>query len=130
VDSNILISALVFMGKEHSLLRGARSGPHDYLVSEHMVEEVKKVIGKKFPKHIGLVDEFLLNAGLIFVPKEEYEKNLNQNANIRDREDRHVLACAVATKCDLIWSGDDDLLALGMYKEITIKSTKQIPRPR
>ena len=38
----------------------------------------------------------------------------------RDADDDHVLACAVAAHADLIISGDDDLLALGVFENIPI----------
>jgi predicted nucleic acid-binding protein len=39
---------------------------------------------------------------------------------LRDPDDAHVLACALAARAEMIVSGDADLLALGNYKNIPI----------
>lgn len=40
----------------------------------------------------------------------------------RDHDDDHVLACAVAADCEVIVSGDDDLISLIDYRAIKIVS--------
>lgn len=39
---------------------------------------------------------------------------------LRDPDDDHVLACALAARASMIISGDDDLLSLGRFKNIPI----------
>lgn len=41
-------------------------------------------------------------------------------ADLRDPDDAHVLACAVAVKADAIVTGDNDLLSLGSFEGIPI----------
>ena len=40
--------------------------------------------------------------------------------NLRDADDAHVLACAVAAEADMIVSGDNDLLVLKSFRGIPI----------
>ena len=51
---------------------------------------------------------------------------------LRDPDDDHVLACALAANADLIVSGDGDLLALKEYQGISIvtaaEALKRLPR--
>lgn len=39
---------------------------------------------------------------------------------VRDKDDVHVLACAVGGQADYIVSGDEDLLTVGAYQGIPI----------
>ena len=41
-------------------------------------------------------------------------------AELRDPDDIHVLACAVAARADMIVTGDKDLLSLGSFQGIPI----------
>ena len=43
----------------------------------------------------------------------------------RDPDDDHVLACALAAGAALIVSGDDDLLALGTFRDIPILAARE-----
>jgi predicted nucleic acid-binding protein len=66
-------------------------------------------------------------AGFDVIPKEKYINYLDEYDVVRDKHDRHVLACADITKCNAIVSGDSDLLALRKFKHIQIlKSTEFI----
>lgn len=47
---------------------------------------------------------------------------------VRDPDDDHVLACALAAQADLIVSGDKDLLVLGAYQNIPIVSAAEAMR--
>ncbi|MCU0785162.1 MAG: putative toxin-antitoxin system toxin component, PIN family [Verrucomicrobia bacterium] len=42
------------------------------------------------------------------------------HAELRDRDDLHVLACAVSAKADAIVTGDENLLVMESFQEIPI----------
>ncbi|MCI0480898.1 MAG: PIN domain-containing protein, partial [Candidatus Dadabacteria bacterium] len=44
------------------------------------------------------------------IPKERYIARLSRYDDVRDKYDRHVLACAIEAKCDIIVSSDKGLL--------------------
>ena len=54
------------------------------------------------------------------VPAKNYIDMIDQYDMVRDRHDRHVLAAAVAAKCELIITGDKDLLVLKKCHNIHI----------
>jgi len=43
---------------------------------------------------------------------------------VRDKNDRHILAAAVTGKCDMIITGDKDLLILKSCRNIRILNSK------
>jgi putative PIN family toxin of toxin-antitoxin system len=45
---------------------------------------------------------------------------------LRDPDDDEVIACAVAAECELIVSGDDDLLSLKQHQEIRILTSAEL----
>ena len=44
---------------------------------------------------------------------------------VRDPDDNHVLACALAAKAEIVVSGDKDLLDLSTYQNIPILSAAE-----
>lgn len=118
IDTNILISAIVFDKKELELLiRSASEGDKIY-ISEHIVEEATRVFMKKFPEYLEIFEKFIEISKIEIINKKIYEKKTKKIDNIRDQYDAHVIASAEATKCDFIITGDKDILD---YKHKTIK---------
>ena len=69
IDSNILISAIVFDRKElEVILKGINRGDEIY-ISEHIIEEATRVILKKFPDYFELYENFLDTAEIKIIPK-------------------------------------------------------------
>lgn len=111
IDSNILISAIVFDKNElEVILRGIKAGD-EIFISEHIIEEATRVILKKFPDYFELYENFLDTAEIKIIPKSEYSDSIKDIDDIRDKYDAHVVACAKKLKCDYIVSGDKDLLS-------------------
>ena len=123
-DANILISAIVFDRNELEAILRTMNGGHTLVISEHIEEEIFRTMLDKFPEHSKLFHEFIDMAGFEVVPKNVYIHRLEEYNIVRDKHDRHVLACADITKCDFIISGDRDLNELKQFNRIQIlKST-------
>ena len=103
IDTNILISAIVFDKKELELIIRSVSEGDQLVISEHVLEEATRVFMDKFPEYIEMFETF---------------KKIKKFDDIRDQYDAHVIACADASNCKFIISGDKDLLS---YKHRNIK---------
>jgi putative PIN family toxin of toxin-antitoxin system len=124
VDSNILISAMVFDRNELDILRRVVRKGHQLVISKNVQEEVFRVILEKFPEHAALVDEFIRISGMEMVRGDKYLNIIDEYDMVRDRNDRHVLAAAVAAQCELLLTGDKDLLVLKSCRNVRIVTSK------
>lgn len=80
----------------------------------------------KFPEHSKLFHEFIGLAGFEIVQKEKYLHKIDDFDVVRDKHDRHILACANSAKCEIIVTGDKDLLVLEKFKNIRIIKAKNL----
>lgn len=113
IDTSVLISAMVFSGNEYRMLQKALDRNVEVYISEHILDEAVRVMSEKFPEYLPEFNEFLNVADLQIIPKERYIDELSRYDDVRDKYDRHVLACAIAVKCEIIVSSDKDLLEYG-----------------
>jgi putative PIN family toxin of toxin-antitoxin system len=122
IDTNVLVSGLLWRGAPHDLVERVRTGALTLVSSPALLAEFGDVIDR--PKFRPI----LARAGL---RPEQLLAELRRVAEIvdppplpapvsRDRSDDAVLALAVASQADLIISGDADLLTLGAYAGIAI----------
>ena len=116
LDTNILVSALVFGGNPVKVLLLALNKRIQVITSPILLSELTDIISKKFP--LSLEDMQLLE-------KEMKKKFVIVHPSkilsiVRDEDDNRVLEVAVEGKCDVIVTGDEDLLELGHYKNIKI----------
>lgn len=119
LDTNTLISALLFSGTASRLVPLWQSRRITVLLSGAILQEYLRVL--TYPKfHLsdhevrGLIEEELLP----FVETVRVRKHFA--AVRRDPEDNKFLECAVAGRAEHLVTGDHDLLELGAYRGITI----------
>jgi len=106
LDTNILISAIVFRNKkiyeviEYIILH------HELVLSSFVVDELRSVINRKFPKKTGPLDEFLttLSFTLVYTPKL-IPSGLFK---IRDIYDAPILYTAIIEGIDVLITNDKD----------------------
>lgn len=96
LDANILVSGMIFKGKEHELL--TKNKNILFITSEDALDETKAAITQK----------------------------LHEYTTVRDRNDRHILAAAIIEKADYIVTGDADLLNLKTYNNIPIVQARKL----
>jgi len=125
VDANTLISGIVFHENEHKLLLSGKAKDVELMTPEDAVDEVKKVIKIKFPEYVELIDIFIEVANIKIIEREIYQEDINKYEIVRDKKDRYLLAAAQGL-CDIIVSGDKDLLTLKEYKGIKIVKTREV----
>lgn len=122
IDTNVLISGLLWHGAPHRLLERVRGGELVLITSPALLAELAEVIGRaKFgvifersnTSQERILDELQRMMEVIKPPSL-------QKPVCRDPDDDEVLALGIAAQADLIVSGDEDLLALKEYQGIRI----------
>ncbi len=124
LDTNIIISGLLTHGSPRRILDAARDGIIEVFTSPTLIRELEEVLNrKKFSGRFetaGVTPQELVLGVLALsnvVEPEEIEPVI-----LSDPDDDAVLACAISAECEVIISGDGDLLNLKEYKEIRILS--------
>jgi len=118
LDTNVLISAIVFGGKPREVLEKVIAGWYTMAISAEMLAEFQWVLeGKKFryPAAIvrNIVSELLAVSELVRpTMKVEHIK--------ADPADNRILECALESRAAYIVSGDKHLLELGQFQGIPI----------
>ena len=59
LDTNVLLSSMVFAGNERKLLEAAIDGKLELVLSGDVIDEANEVLGRKFPKQVVLFPLFL-----------------------------------------------------------------------
>ena len=120
LDSNVLVSGIVFPGAEEWLLRATFRGEHTFVISEDVKRETLQVMKEKFPGLRGEAEEALAVIRVEMVPAKVYANRLRSFPRLRDPTDAHILAAAVSSACDAVVTGDRDLLVLGVVEGVRI----------
>jgi putative PIN family toxin of toxin-antitoxin system len=127
VDTNVLLSGLIWHGAPHALLEQIRAGVVTLVSSPALIAELAEVIDReKFRTVLArsntvparMLAEVRLLAEILVPPPLLH-------AVSRDPDDDAVLALAAAAQPDLIITGDRDLLALGTYVGLPIVTPAQ-----
>lgn len=122
IDTNVLVSGLLWHGPPHALIEEARAGSFTIVSSPTILNELFIVIRRrKFRTIIARSHtnpERMMRALWRLV--EIVDPPPLAAPTSRDPDDDAVLAIAVATRADLIVSGDADLLTLRSHDGIPI----------
>ena len=122
LDTNVLLSALLWRGAPHELLEQIRAGTLILISSPALLAELSNVLGRaKFDVILARSD----------TSRERALNEVRQLAEViappplpqpvcRDPDDDAVLALALAAQADCIISGDGDLLSIRHFEEIPI----------
>jgi putative PIN family toxin of toxin-antitoxin system len=122
LDTNVIVSALVFGGMPRSVLELAEARQCQFFYSEPIQIEVRRVLSEKFEWPQAMLREalpVLWSMGELVVPRTTVE------AVPDDPDDNHILECAVEAQAQVLVSGDHHLLALQEYKSIRIVTPRQ-----
>lgn len=122
IDTNVLVSGLLWHGTPHRLLERVRDGSLTLISSPALLAELAEVIER--PKF----DAILIAS---HTSRERSLAEVHALAEVitpaplpqpicRDPDDDEVLALALAAQVDFIVSGDNDLLDLKAFNKIPI----------
>ena len=128
LDTNTVISGLLWKGAPRQILDLARSGSLTLFTSPELLAELANVLErKKFSARLALaetnVDELVY--GYAALAKTIRPAKIKPMIKA-DPDDDKVLACAKAAKAEIITSGDDHLLNLEEYEGIRILTVNQL----
>ncbi len=121
LDTNVLVSAIVFGGPPGRLVELAAEGHLQLVLSPPLIHELREVLRRKF----GFSDaaayqaETILRRISILVEPQREVAILSE-----DPEDNRVLEAALASDAEIIVSGDRHLLNLENFGTIPIMSAR------
>lgn len=110
VDTNVLISGLVFAGNEFDLLEMARVGTIRLVLAEAVIEEARRVISRRFPEMRDILERFLESADYDWVDRPDQEAIQSASVVLRDPDDAEIVASAMLAEPTVMITGDKDLL--------------------
>lgn len=113
LDTNVLISALVFGGKAGKLLGKLFESTHELLVSDYVDQEFKAKLQQKWPAKADRVYELYHTMDITFCKSTDCRLG-----NLRDEKDVPVLSDAIYYNVDVILSGDKDFLEADLKKPL------------
>lgn len=124
LDTNVLISAILFGGLPRHILRQAINGDFRFATSPHLLDEMEEVLHDRFT--------FSRRAAVETRAELEAIAELFQPESVptvcRDPDDNEVLAVAVCARAACIVTGDRDLLDIGTYEGVAIMSPAAFAR--
>ncbi|HWQ69294.1 MAG TPA: putative toxin-antitoxin system toxin component, PIN family [Patescibacteria group bacterium] len=117
-DTNVLIAAIITEGICSKLLRRARTGEVSLVSCPFILTEVRRILTRKFRlsrEEVTAAIELICEAMSEIIGQEPEIDSI-----CRDRDDDHVLACALAAKADYLVTGDADLLDIKSFRRVRI----------
>ena len=106
LDTNVLISAILFPGDKINNMMNYIFLRHQLVLSSYVVEELKSVVRRKFPKEEPVIEKLLLMMSYEYVyTPDDMKENL---FSIRDVKDYPVLYTAIIEDIDILITGDRD----------------------
>ncbi len=126
VDTNVLISLLVFSSKKMNQMMECIFMEHQLVLSSYIVEELKDVVRRKFPEKVGIVDALLakMNYEYVYTP-DILDETLFE---IRDVKDYPVLYTAILEDVDILVTGDSDFDDVDFEKPEILTPAKFVER--
>lgn len=130
LDTNVYISALLWTGISHRLLHLAETGDLTLVTTPAIMEELRDVLSRpKFRLRIRTLQSSVAELMEALLSLVEVVQDLPIEPVVkRDPDDDKILACAIAAQAHWIVSGDDHLLSLKSYREISILTPRQFAR--
>lgn len=117
IDTNILISTALFpKSVPAQAYMKAVTPPHDAVVCDYSMDELRRVYNRKFPHRIQDFERFVsqLTLSVEIVSTPPREEQAQEESAIRDVKDRPILRAAIAAKVDMLLTGDKDFLESGV----------------
>lgn len=118
LDTNVLISGIFWSGYPYQILEAWRNKKVKIIYSSQILDEYIR-IGKGLSRKYPLIDisPFI---ELMVIHGQLQEPIQLQHPVSRDPDDDKFIACALSANCNIIVSGDSDLLIITGYSGIEV----------
>jgi uncharacterized protein len=124
LDTNILISGIVFSGVERMLINVCSSRGYTIVLSDYIIREANAVLKRKFPGKEILLD-ILLNKLDVEVTNMPLSSAVEKARSlIRDPKDAAILASAMDANPEIFVSGDFDFHTFEVRSVVNVMSTR------
>ena len=126
LDTNVLISSLLFPGAKMDAMMNSIFTQHQLVLSSYVVDELKSVVRRKFPKKESTIEKLLMTMSFEYVyTPSEIESGL---FDIRDIKDYPVLYTAIIEDVDILITGDKDFADIDIEKPEIMNPTEFMER--
>lgn len=126
LDTNVLISALLFPGARMDSMMDYIFTNHQLVLSSYVVDELKNVVRRKFPGREIAINKLLMMMSFEYVyTPGEIESGL---FDIRDVKDYPVLYTAIIEDVDILVTGDKDFSDIDIEKPEIMSPAKFMER--
>ena len=126
LDTNVLISALLFPGAKMDAMMNSIFTQHQFVLSSYVVDELKSVVRRKFPKKESTIEKLLMTMSFEYVyTPSEIEIGL---FNIRDIKEYPVVYTAIIEDVDMLITGDKDFADIDIEKPEIMNPTEFMER--
>ena len=123
VDTNIVISALLFPNGKTAKVFSHLLRKHTVIISSYTREECKEVFEKKFPTKMKQLEIFF--NGINFEEFATPDKIDRQKyPNMRDVKDLPILASAILSDSDILLTGDKDFADVKIDRPLIFTPTR------
>ncbi len=124
LDTNVVVSALLWGGTPYRLLAAATTGELDLVTSPVLVEELRKVLARP---HLAIrlaLHQTSIEQAIAFYARLAFSVSpLSVPLAVpADSDDNHVVAAAITAQADFIVTGDRALLSVAEYQGVRIVS--------
>lgn len=122
LDTNVIISGLIFQGKQRQVLNLFYKGSITVCISLPILKELGDVLYKKFNW-----DKKRVHSTIVRIRNKAIQVNPREKISaVKEDADNRILECALESHCQFILSGDKKhLLPLKQYKGIRILPTAE-----
>ena len=123
LDTNVFVSGVFFTGPPYRILEAWRDGKLQLVISEDILEEYRRVgevLVERFPSIDLRPFLALMTVSAEMSPSKRFAAPLCD-----DPDDDMFIACALASKCKMIVSGDKHLLKMSEFRGIKVLSPRE-----
>ncbi|MCL4442197.1 MAG: putative toxin-antitoxin system toxin component, PIN family [Firmicutes bacterium] len=119
IDTNVIISALLFPESIPAKALARVFEFHRLVLCQNVIDELRIVFSRKFAHKLRVLDDFLKNSAfeLIYTPSTI---DPSYYRSIRDSTDLPILVSAILGDVDIIISGDKDFTATELDKPLIL----------